>query len=322
MDKLLWIKEKIELSLFSLINDDYIYLDLPYYTNVGDILIWKGTEEYLKKIKYNCLYRASIETYVKQKISKNVIILMQGGGNFGDLWRRHVEFTLKIIKEYPDNRIIILPQTVHYEDRDVMMNDAHIFSTHKDLIICARDNKSYELLNKYYGKNKIILVPDMAFYISSDFLERYSGKEENKSLFFKRKDKEYLEYDYKKWIDDSVRLEEHEWPSMEKKYLITKILSKLMYFNNVFAKKLNGFRLGLLFIDWYANKIFMPTLLARGIRFMSGYKYVYSTRLHGAILAVLLKKQIVFFDNSYGKNFAIYDTWLRGFENVRFVDPD
>jgi pyruvyl transferase EpsO len=95
-----------------------------------------------------------------------------------------------------------------------------------------------------------------------------------------------------------------------------------MRFNNVFAKNLNGFRFGLLFIDWYANKIFMPTLLARGIRFMAGYKYVYTTRLHGAILAVLLKKQIVFFDNSYGKNYAIYNTWLRGFENVRFVEPD
>jgi len=222
MGDLVWIKEKIDLSLFSLINDDYIYLDLPYYTNVGDILIWKGTEEFLKKNSYKCLYRASIETYIKQKISKNVIILMQGGGNFGDLWRRHIEFTLKIIKEYPDNRIIILPQTVHYEDSDVMMNDAHIFSGHKNMTICARDNNSFELLNKYYSKNKIILVPDMAFYISSDFLERYSAKEENKSLFFKRKDKEYLEYDYKKWIDNSVSLEEHEWPSMEKKNWLRK----------------------------------------------------------------------------------------------------
>jgi pyruvyl transferase EpsO len=258
---------------------------------------------------------------VKQEISKNVIILMQGGGNFGDLWRRHLEFTLRIIKEYPENRVIILPQTVYYKNSDLIASDAEIFSRHKNLTICARDHNSYELLNKHFSKNKIILVPDMAFYISSDLLEKYSQKESNKALFFKRKDREYLEYDYEKWIDNSVVLEEHEWPSIEKEYMVMKILSILIFFNNLFVKNIPRFRFVLRFVDWYAYKIFMPILLAYGIRFMSGYKYVYTTRLHGAILAVLLKKKVVFFDNSYGKNAAVYNAWLKEFDNIKFIEP-
>jgi len=320
-DKLDMLRRKIDASVLGLITDDYIYLDLPYYTNVGDILIWKGTEEFLKKNPYRCLYRASIETYIKQRVPGNVIILLQGGGNFGDLWRRHVEFTLRIINEYPENRVIILPQTVYYENNDLAASDAEIFSKHENLTICARDYKSYELLNKFFNKNEIILVPDMAFYISSEFLESFSQKESDKALFFKRKDKEYLVYDYEKLIDSNVRLEEHEWPSMEKEYMVMKIFSVLMLFNNFFVKNRRSSRFVLLCIDWYANKVFMPILLARGIRFMSGYKYVYTTRLHGAILAVLLKKKVVFFDNSYGKNAAVYNAWLREFDDIRFIKP-
>jgi pyruvyl transferase EpsO len=51
-EKLQMLKHEIDVGLLGLIDNDYIYLDLPYYTNVGDILIWKGTEEFLKKNSY------------------------------------------------------------------------------------------------------------------------------------------------------------------------------------------------------------------------------------------------------------------------------
>ena len=40
----------IKSSLIPLIPGDYILLDLPYYSNIGDILIWKGTEDFLKEL--------------------------------------------------------------------------------------------------------------------------------------------------------------------------------------------------------------------------------------------------------------------------------
>ena len=55
-------------------------------------------------------------TYKKPKVDRNTIVLIHGGGNWGDVWRGSQEFHLKIIQEYPHNRIIVFPQTVHYDN--------------------------------------------------------------------------------------------------------------------------------------------------------------------------------------------------------------
>ena len=39
-------------TLLPLINNDYIFLDIPYYSNPGDTLIWEGTECLLKECSY------------------------------------------------------------------------------------------------------------------------------------------------------------------------------------------------------------------------------------------------------------------------------
>lgn len=78
-------KEKFKKSLFPLITNDYILLDLPYFTNVGDVLIWQSTLDLLKDINHKCIYSSSIETYQKQSLPQECIIIFMGGGNWGDL---------------------------------------------------------------------------------------------------------------------------------------------------------------------------------------------------------------------------------------------
>ncbi len=89
------LREKIKNVLTPLIDNDYVYLDLPYYSNIGDTLIWEGTKEFLQTLPYKCLYYASKDTFHYRKLAQNVIILLQGGGNFGDLYRLHSEFRKK-----------------------------------------------------------------------------------------------------------------------------------------------------------------------------------------------------------------------------------
>lgn len=40
--------------LTPLIDNDYVYLDLPYYENLGDLLIWEGTLNFLKETGHKC----------------------------------------------------------------------------------------------------------------------------------------------------------------------------------------------------------------------------------------------------------------------------
>ncbi|MDG5815550.1 polysaccharide pyruvyl transferase family protein [Chitinispirillales bacterium ANBcel5] len=321
-EEIIGLKQQITEKISSLINSDYIFLDLPYYTNIGDVLIWKGTEDMLKTLPYKCIYKSSIENYVKPQISSDVIILLQGGGNFGDIWRRHTKFSLKIIQDYPENRIIILPQTVYYKSSQTMHSDAHLMSMHKNLTLCARDTTTFKLLNRYFSKNHLVLMPDMAFCISRDFINKYKNAAHKESLFINRKDQEQLSPDQNNYTFDHNGVEEREWPSMEKPMFHTKMLfwckkiTSALTRRNVFPKTMNKLT------DFYAQKIFMPKILKLGIQFISEYQYVYSTRLHGAILAVLLNKPVTFFDNSYGKNSTFYTTWLKNYKHIKFIKKD
>lgn len=139
-----------------------------------------------------------------------------------------------------------------------------------------------------------------------------------RALFFKRKDQEFADYDFEQHVVAQGPLDELEWPSMQDDLVISKILHKLKNISSV-GNKVGIGAVSRRLLDWYAQSIYMPWLLRIGIQFISQYQQVYSTRLHGAILSILLGKPLVFFDNSYGKNSSFYDTWLRDFNNVCFV---
>lgn len=309
IEKISQLKRIIAELLTPLINGNYILLDVPYYTNIGDTLIWEGTRQFLKTLPYKCLYTASVETYKYRPLPKDTVILLQGGGNFGDLWRRHQEFRQNVIKAYPNNRIIILPQTVFYNEDSVFAEEAKILNSHKDLYICARDTKSFDYLKKALTCN-LHLVPDMAFFISQKTLDRYKQKETYKALFLKRNDQELCEYDFASYIKETSEfLHVGDWPTMEKAFKTIIYLDKLV----LHRKRLRRIP------DIYADRIFRPFQVKKGIEFVSQYRKVYTTRLHVAILSVLLEKDIIFFDNSYGKNCSFYETWLEGVENLKFV---
>jgi pyruvyl transferase EpsO len=159
---------------------------------------------------------------------KKILIFLQGGGNFGDLWEVHQNFRKEIIKNYPENQIIILPQTVFYNDKSKMKTDAELFAKHKDLTICARDKKSEQILKNNF-QNEIILVPDMAFCIPQKELKKYAVPEiPDSTLLFKRTDMEinnsidYLQHISQKQFDT------HDWITMEKNFKEANMLSRLI----------------------------------------------------------------------------------------------
>ena len=85
-EKIAELKNLIVNTLTPLIDNDYVLLELPYYSNVGDLLIWKGEEDFLKKIPHKCLFRSSFHKFKFPVLSRNTVILLQGGGNWGDVW--------------------------------------------------------------------------------------------------------------------------------------------------------------------------------------------------------------------------------------------
>ncbi|MGL5937573.1 MAG: polysaccharide pyruvyl transferase family protein [Phocaeicola sp.] len=309
------LKSIIESTLTPLIDNDYILLDLPYYSNIGDTLIWDGTREFLNKTNKKNLYSCSHDTFKNKSIKTDTTILLQGGGNFGDIWRRHQNFRLDIIARYPNNRIIILPQTIYYEENSNLLKDAESMSKHKDLHICARDSKSFELLQKHF-KNKHLLVPDMAFCIPPKSLDKYRSSEKEVALFLKRTDKELSTTNYTP--QTNLPIDTKDWPSMETLSCIQRKFEQIKYYSG-YVEKIIGQTGRFYFINQFAHSFYRPDLIKQGVRFVSSYKEIYTTRLHVAILSILLNKEFKFIDNSYGKNSTFFNTWLSDLDNVELL---
>lgn len=189
IEKKQYLKSYIKNNLLPLIDNDCIYLELPYYPNIGDLLIWEGTQCFITENNINCIYKASKWTYSIPKIKENTTILLQGGGNFGDIWRSNQNFRLKIIKQFPNNKIIILPQTIYYKNLSILEEDAALMNQHKNLTICARDKNSFTILEKFFIKANKLLLPDMAFYINQSNID-FAQRNNNQNLFILRNDKE------------------------------------------------------------------------------------------------------------------------------------
>ena len=94
----------------------YALLDYPAYANVGDNAIWLGTLEALRQLGAGPpAYTCCADTYHADSLRRRVQdgpVLIKGGGNFGDLYPRHQRLRERVVRDFPDNPIVQLPQTV------------------------------------------------------------------------------------------------------------------------------------------------------------------------------------------------------------------
>lgn len=305
-EKINCLSEVIKAELTPVIDRDYWLLEVPYYANVGDALIWQGELDYLSSICHKSKGMFSSSSRRVPLLSKGDLVLFQGGGNFGDLWHEPQEYRKRIMSENPSCKYVIFPQTVHYVDSCNLERDADFFSRY-DCTICARDLRSMDVLARNF-KNKVLLVPDMAFCIDmSRWNRRY--KAEN-PLVLKRNDRELQSSTELMAALQRSDVDIADWPSMVTKGWVDRV------------KHIIGSRqryLGGLY-DWYMNHVYRPYQIHSGIRLLNSHTDIYTTRLHACILGLLLgKENVFFFDNSYGKNSGFYETWLSDCGNVRMV---
>lgn len=313
-EKIKQLREIIYRQLSPLIDRDYVYLDLPYYNNIGDSLIWAGTKAFLKQFPYKCLYSTNFVNYDESRMNNTSLILLQGGGNFGDLYSCFNDFRKDVIRIHPTQRVIILPQTVYYRDERNLQADADFYKHYPNVTICARDQVSYTFLKQHFTVNQILLVPDMAFCIpDTGFHTNDAAVKPN--LYLKRVDKEYQDCKY--IFPDKVEI--HDWPTFEYDPLCYKINRYVQIINGKLDHILK-MHLKPMMDDWIWKNLLLPYNVKTGIKFLSCYNKVYTTRLHVAILSILLHKDSVYLlDNSYGKLRSFYQTWLRDVSSVKYI---
>ena len=304
------LKNKVLKELSAQITGDYVLLDIPNHKNIGDHLIYKGELDFFREIPFKCQTQSSVTFNFSGEIKSN-IILLHGGGNFGDLYPMHQRFREKVICENANKRIIILPQSVQFNKESEAIESAKIFNQHPDLTICARDQHSFDYLKKYFGNCTIIMVPDMAF--CSQY--KKSKQASKDLLIMKRRDFEIGNSDQAK-ISNEYSVS--DWTTFEP--TITESLAK-------FYEKVNNKLSKVFFSQIKKDSVFglFPLRTEEeytqlGIDLVSEYQFVISTRLHGHILCMLLGIPSIIVDNSYGKNKRFYDTWLKDVEKSYFAN--
>lgn len=302
-------------AIEEIVTNDYIFLDLPYYSNVGDVLIWEATLQLLRKIPYRCRYSCSVETYRKPHIKKSTILLFSGGGNFGDLWEKHQLFRHRVMEDLPDNPIVQLPQSVWFENEENLKKDIEYYKNHRGSVtVCLRDQQSFDIIQRNYSNVTPLLLPDLVLALDIDkVMKRFRMNKllGDGVLYFKREDKEYVDrlpffhYD-----------EEGDWPCMSQEikwvrryYILMHRLLKLHVPERVRLK----------FADLYYRYIIKDAYLRNGIEFLLPYREIYATRLHAAILATLLGKKVYMIDNSYHKCSGVYNLWMKDYDNISLV---
>lgn len=314
MTKVEQLRDIIDKNLLPIIGKKAVLVDAPYYDNVGDVLIWQGIQDFLKSNGIKLLYTTSGDTFTFPPIDPDVTILLMGGGNFGDLWRWFQDIRIKVIESYPGNRIVMFPQSIWYEDENTISKDYEIFKKHPNLYLCARDKWSYDFLNTHFSDCKILLVPDMAFYISDEVLSQYRNIGKNRHLFLRRLDKEITS----STPDELDRNSEiHDWPTIEFKDQRFATYRNLLNWKWRFRKIPLLRKLVLHSIDRWADRNIRKSMVKEGCAFLSSYQDLTSTRLHALILGVLLYKPVQYIDNTTGKLSAFAQTWLNDLSEVR-----
>jgi pyruvyl transferase EpsO len=289
------------------------YFDYPVHNNVGDMLIWKGTEQFFIECKIRVIKRFShhlIEYLLTKQdnlieIPKETIIVCHGGGNFGDLYFVHQNSRKLLVEEFPNNRIVFLPQSIYYENKQKMEEDFAIFQKHKDLHLYVRDKKSFLIASKYL-KN-VYLCQDMAHAL---YPINSKNTKNSRCLYFLRQDKERVNVH----VINTKKINEFDWPLLFSK-LDNKIYSFLRRAHRSY-KIQKIISPNLLAKLWY---IFICHMINKAVKLFSGYQTIITSRLHGHILACLMNKGNKLIDNSYGKNSSYYEIWTNSINIAQLI---
>ncbi len=274
-----------------------VLIGTPLHGNIGDQAIALAEYQFLKE---TCDVKNVLE--IPSRLTGNMrafkpfigkrTILIHGGGYIGTLYLREEYMVRRVIKIYPDNKIVILPQTIDFSNDEIGASEkkksASIYNGHKKLHLGTREKASFKLAKETFPNCSIHLIPDMVLQLKLPVNE---GIDKKDVLLCLRNDKEKVlsESDVEN-IQNDVRQIMHESISFTD--------------TNVVA--------------YISEKDRLDAVLSKVNEFAAA-KLVITDRLHGMVLACIAKTPCIAMDNINGKVGGVYD-WISNNKYVRYVD--
>lgn len=293
------LRHRLFFKLPNLQVDKRIFLfSVPTYGNLGDQAIAEAEKRYLMKefseYQVISIYDYSTRPAIKKVykiITDDDIVMINGGGNFGNLYPKAERDRNKILKKFKDKSIIIFPVSVYYtnnKDGEKALNQAKaVFSENDRTIITAREELSFNKLKEMFPHIRTLLTPDIVLSLEENLIQNYKVNRKG-ALFVLRNDTE-------KYISNTVI---EKLRNEVKKYNFEiKQTDTVINKDNIIDEE----RLELLTEKWqefYDSKI------------------VITDRLHGMIFAYLTRTPCLVLNNNNGKVEFTYNNWL---SKVNFI---
>jgi pyruvyl transferase EpsO len=287
-----------------------IYVDYPLHPNIGDLLINLGTEEFFKDYRINVRNRFTYHDFPRQisDLGEKDIFMFHGGGNFGDIYPEHLMLLTQIVEQYPNHQIIVLPQTVHFSDHKKLTKTCATLSKHERLSIYTRDELSLKHLVDC-GLHTVTMMPDMAHQLAGK-LSPNPATGSGEPLYFFRKDIETKGMP-SILADKSATAVDWNDSFSFRDHLAFHLIYRIAKYSSRTGVPVRMQKL------WYPIR---DSFVENGIKMFSNAPRIYTDRLHAMLLSVFLGRDVVAFDNSYGKLSGYYDAWLRNSPLITFVE--
>ena len=292
-------------------------VNFPNHGNPGDPGLWLGTRALLRELGVKVGYQASptsLDMDALARATGSNPVLINGGGNFGDLYQGQHGARLELLKRSHGRPIIQLPQSIQFEHAENADLVAQLIANQDDFTMMVRARRSQELSSQLLGVDAI-LSPDQIFglhpltvsaEIRHDILWMVwaPGAREFTPESQLANPPEHVHVE--DWISGSARAHEHFDRFGQLAWAVNRKLGSKQSWANRNAWPLIAATFGPLAQRWFG----------RGVKMVAEANILVTNKLHGHLVATLLGKPHVVLDNSYGKVSGALDTWTRGLPGV------
>jgi pyruvyl transferase EpsI len=279
-------------------NRKVYFIGTPDHYNIGDSVITYATYKILREVLGDCeieeipiMQFARKMPYLRRNVKSDDLLILQGGGNMGNIYWRNERIRREIISHFPHNLKVIFPETIYYENTETGKADFEFSKTiynSNRIVIFAREQKSYEIMKDAYPKCRLFLVPDIVCALSPC---QTGMQRQNVGLCVRN--------DIEKSISEQVKNQiMSELDALKESY----VFLDMMYPSKGYIGKANR------------NKV-----VEKKIHEISSYKYVITDRLHGMILCFITGTPCLVIAGYNHKIQSFYETWFEKVPYIRFV---
>ena len=149
-------------------------------TNMGDMAQIYCVEKWIKNsypdyLLISChtatlmLSKSTLLKDIKKYITKEDFIIFQCGYNTHDLGGHQDEMHQMVMKEFPDNIMIMLPQTVYFKSQERKDKCSKSYNAHQKLFFMARDPISLKLAKEMFPNVTSVMYPDIVASLIGKF---------------------------------------------------------------------------------------------------------------------------------------------------------